>query len=133
MYRGYFLNLDRNGQRREALTRHLAERGAGERYERWAVVDGKAAAAEHPTKLDPGNLGLWLSHERLLKSIPADQHVHILEDDAILGTNAVGILDELLGHLDKSLAGWDLLFTDIFVQPRTDIFVLFLQKMREYA
>jgi|EndMetStandDraft_3_1072993.scaffolds.fasta_scaffold378342_1 GR25 family glycosyltransferase involved in LPS biosynthesis len=133
MYRGYFLNLERNAQRRDALTRHLAERGAAERYERWAAVDGRAEAGEHPTSLDPGNLGLWLSHERLLKSVAADKHIHILEDDAVLGSNPVGILDELLGYMDVSLAGWDLLFTDIFVQPRTDVFVLFLQKMREFA
>jgi GR25 family glycosyltransferase involved in LPS biosynthesis len=133
MYRGYFLNLQRNEQRRNALLKNLAETGASARYERWEAVDGRAAANDHPTKLDPGNLGLWLSHEQLLQSAPSDKHIHILEDDAVLGKNAVEVLDGMLAHLDASVPTWDLLFTDTFVQPRTDVFVLFLQKMREFA
>lgn len=133
MYRGYFLNLERNEQRRNSLLRNLAEVGATARYDRWEAVDGRAAAKDHPTKLDPGNLGLWLSHERLLQSAPSDKHIHILEDDAVLGQNAVAVLDGMLAHLETSLPTWDLMFTDTFVPPRTDVFVMFLQNMREYA
>lgn len=132
MYRGYFLNLQRNEQRRNALLKNLADIGASARYQRYEAVDGRVASADHATKLDPGNLGLWLSHERLLKSSPPDQHIHILEDDAILSKRAVEVLDGLLAHLESTMPTWELLFTDIFVQPRTDIFVLFLQKLNEF-
>jgi len=133
MYRGYFLNLQRNEQRRNVLLTHLNDIGAAARYERWDAVDGKAAAANHPTKLDPGNLGLWLSHERLLNAAPADKHIHILEDDAILGRNAVAVLDDMLTYMDESPRSWDLLFTDVFLQPRTDLFVMFLNQVREFG
>ncbi len=133
MYRGYFLNLQRNEQRRNALVQHLADIGAATRYERFDAVEGRAVAADHPTKLDPGNLGLWLSHERLLKAAGTDKHVHILEDDAILARQAVELLDGLLAHMDQNNIAWDLLFTDIFVHPRTDPFLTFLEKMRQFS
>lgn len=133
MFTGYFLNLQRNEQRRMALLAHLAEVGAQGRYERWEAVDGRAAAPEHPTKLDPGALGLWLTHERLLQAASRDSHVHILEDDALLARNAVAVLDGLLSKIDTMVSSWDLLFTDIFVQAQTEIFVKFWIKMREFA
>jgi GR25 family glycosyltransferase involved in LPS biosynthesis len=133
MYRGYFLNLQRNEQRRNALVQHLTEIGAAERYERFAAVDGRAEAPGHPTKLDPGNLGLWLSHERLLKAAATDKHVHILEDDAIMSRQAVELLDGLLAHMEQNNTAWDLLFTDIFVHPRTDPFLTFYEKMKQFS
>jgi hypothetical protein len=67
MYQGFFINLDRNETRRQALTKHLEERGALARYRRIGAVDGRAVAHEYPSKLDPGALGLWLSHARMLQ------------------------------------------------------------------
>jgi GR25 family glycosyltransferase involved in LPS biosynthesis len=134
MYRGVYLNLSRNERRRESLTRHLAEIGAASRYERCEAVDGRAAADEHPTSLDPGNLGLWLSHEKILRELgdsPA-QHLHIIEDDAQLARNFTGLLDGLLGHCDVRFPGWDVLFTDVFLEPRTDIFKAYCDKRKLY-
>jgi GR25 family glycosyltransferase involved in LPS biosynthesis len=133
MYRGFFLNLQRNEQRRAALVSHLEAIGAEKRYERFEAVEGKTVAAEHPTKLDPGNLGLWLSHERLLADVGRDQHVHILEDDAFLARDAVKVIAATLAHIDEKIPTWDLLFTDTFVQAQTGVFHQFLMKMREFV
>jgi len=102
-YRGFFLNLERNQQRRDTLLANLEDVGAKERYERFEAVNGREA------------------------------HVHILEDDAFLARDAVEVLDGLLPHLDETLPTWDLLFTDTFVQAQTGIFYPLLQKMREFT
>jgi GR25 family glycosyltransferase involved in LPS biosynthesis len=133
MYRGVFLNLNRNEHRRSRLTRHLAEIGAMPRYERCEAVDGRAASEQHSTSLDPGNLGLWLSHEKILRETgAAAEHLHIIEDDAQLAQNFAGLLDGLLAHCDVRFPGWDVLFTDVFLEPRTDIFKAYCDKRKLY-
>jgi hypothetical protein len=134
MYRGVFLNLASNENRRAALTQHLAQVGAASRYERCEAIDGRAAAAEHPTNLDSGNLGLWLTHEKLVSSAGASPggHLHIIEDDAVLANNIVELLEGILANADNRFPTWDLLFTDVFLPPQTDLFLLYLQKLRLY-
>jgi hypothetical protein len=134
MYRGLFLNLDRNEKRRESLTRHLADLGLSARYQRFPAVDGRAVAAQYPTMLDPGNLGLWLSHERIAQAHGSgDAHLHILEDDAILARDAVPIFERALAQADAQLGGWDLIFTDVLVPLNTDVFRLFADKVWTYT
>jgi GR25 family glycosyltransferase involved in LPS biosynthesis len=134
MFRGVFLNLERNTQRRDTLLQHLAAIGAANRYERWEAVDGRAAKESHATTLDAGNLGLWLSHENLLEArTTPDHHLHILEDDAILARNLVPVLDDLLGLLDQSVPSWDMLFTDVMLTPSTDLFRNILPQMKEFS
>jgi hypothetical protein len=130
MYRGFFLNLARNEQRRTSLTRHLAAIGALARYRRVEAVDGRAVAPAYETRLDPGNLGLWLTHERVLREHgAADAHLHLLEDDAVLARGAVGIFEDLLRQADERLGGWDLLFTDVLVPLNDpDVFRLFAKE-----
>ena len=53
MYRGFYINLDRNESRRAALTEHLAARGLAAHYERVPAVDGRAAAPGRDTRLSP--------------------------------------------------------------------------------
>src|SRR5262245_55854067 len=103
MYRGFFLNLDRNSERREALVRRLAEVGAAERYERLEAIDGQPLAAQYPTRMDPGNLGLWLTHEKIVGQMAQqpDLHLHLIEDDAFLPPNIVALLENLLNQLEK--------------------------------
>jgi len=135
MYQGMFLNLQRNEQRRAALTRHLAEVGAAERYQRFEAIDGRTAAEQHEMKLQPGNVGLWLTHEKMLETIGASPggHLHILEDDAVLPKNAVSQFDSLLTRIGGELPHWDLLFTDVFLAPHPGWFRLFAEKMRLHA
>src|SRR5262245_43004179 len=103
MYRGVYLNRARNERRRLALTQRLAEVGAAPYYQRFEAVDGRAVAAQHPTKLDPGNLGLWLSHEHVVEAAAkaADAHLHIIEYDAVLARNFAPLLDGLLASADR--------------------------------
>jgi GR25 family glycosyltransferase involved in LPS biosynthesis len=135
MYQGVFLNLPRSEKRRTALLAHLAAVGAADRYQHCEAVDGRAVAALHPTRLDPGNLGLWLSHEKVLQTLgPAPAaHLHLIEDDALLPQNAVGLFDGVLAQLTAQIPDWDLLFTDVFLAPKTEFFVLFAEKMRHFA
>jgi GR25 family glycosyltransferase involved in LPS biosynthesis len=135
MYQGVFLNLPRSETRRAALLKHLAEVGAAERYRHYEAIDGRAVAAQHPTKLDPGNLGLWLSHEKVLQECGATpkSHLHIIEDDAILPRNAVPVFDDLLRQVTQSIPDWDLLFTDVFIAPSTEFFAALSEKVRHYA
>lgn len=135
MYQGVFLNLPRSEQRRAALLAHLADVGALARYQHCEAVDGRAVAAEHPTTLDPGNLGLWLSHEKVLETFaPApSNHLHLIEDDALLPHGAVPLFDRVLTQLTAQIPDWDLLFTDVFLAPKTEFFLLLADKMKHYA
>lgn len=135
MYQGYFLNLLRSEQRRAALLAHLAAVGAADRYQHLEAVEGRAVAAEHPTKLDPGNLGLWLSHEKLLQMVgPAPPaHLHLIEDDAVLPQNAASLFDRFLTQFTAQVPAWDLLFTDVFLAPQTETFALLATKMQHYV
>jgi GR25 family glycosyltransferase involved in LPS biosynthesis len=118
MYQGFYINLDRNTQRRQRLERNLAEVGVSDRYQRIAAVDGRAVAGQYKTKLDPGNLGLFLSHARVLEAAgDGKRHLHILEDDAVLGKDALNYLEVVLEQADEQRSDWDLLFTEIYVTP----------------
>ena len=135
MYRGFYLNLARNAERRETLVRRLRAIGAEQRYERCEAIDGWAVAAQYATKLDPGNLGLWLTHEKVLQSLGSSTaaHLHIIEDDAQLPNNVVALLDRVLKQLEAQNATWDLIFTDAFVPPHTEFFQLFAEKVKLHA
>jgi len=125
MYRGFFINLRRNEQRRADMVRHLEAINASSRYERLEAVDGQEAATQYTkTPAGPGNLGIWLSHEKLFReaSQTPDLHIHLIEDDELLAKNFVGVLDDILLHLDAKIPSWDLLFTDAYLHLRPDEF-----------
>lgn len=134
MYRGIFLNLKRNEQRRADIERHLQEINATSRYERLESVDGLEVALQYATPLDPGNLGLWLSHEKLCReaSRTPDEHVHLLEDDALLAGNFVGVLDNMLAEMEVRFPSWDVLYTDALLQLRPDEFRTLSDGIRLY-
>jgi len=118
MYQGFYINLERNEVRRRALAEHLDEIGATSRYQRIEAVDGRAVAHQFETKLDPGNVGCWLSHLKILEANRGSTtHLHIIEDDTIFARNAVNVFDTLLPFADAKLDSWDLIFTDIYVTP----------------
>jgi hypothetical protein len=128
LYRGYFINLDGNTRRLTAITDHLNAIGLGHAYQRIAAVDGRAAAPQHPTKLDPGNLGLWLTQENILAAgAGSDAHLHILEDDAILARSAAGTLPALLSYADDKMPDWDLIFTHTYVPLDLGLFLSMLK------
>lgn len=121
MYQGYYINLARNEKRRAALVEHLTELGAADRYQRLEAVNGREVLDQYPTELDPGNLGLWLTHLQMLETVGnSDRHVHLIEDDTIFAKTAVPYFDLMLAHADAELSDWDLIFTDIHV-PTSDM------------
>jgi len=111
--KGYFINLDRNRDRRAAIEQNIAAAGASDRYQRFAAVDGQQAKQTHETTLDAGNLGLWLSNEGILQREidgSSNGHLHILEDDAELAPQSLTLLDEVA---DAAGDEWDVIWTDI--------------------
>jgi hypothetical protein len=134
MYAGYFVNLDRSATRRTVLTRHLADMGAIARYQRFEAVDGPAVAHAYDTALQPGALGIWLTHERLVQGYRSpDLHLHIIEDDVLFCQSTVTELDNILQHAEAELGPWDLLFTEIFVPVSREIIQLFATAVETYS
>jgi len=131
-FHGFYINLDRNTARAAEMSRQLAETGLAERYQRLPAIDGSSVAAGHATELDPGNLGLWLSHERLTfanRSSPL--HLHILEDDALLPKDAAASFSDLLAQADAEHPDWDILFTEIYVELNINLFQMILKLKEE--
>jgi GR25 family glycosyltransferase involved in LPS biosynthesis len=127
MYQGFYINLARNEERRKALIDHLEQVGVAWRYRRFEAVDGRVAAQQYPTKLDPGNLGLWLTHAKLLEANRETKvHLHVIEDDTIFAAGAVNHFDLILERADANYGNWDLIFTDVHLltEEVTFFFVL---------
>jgi hypothetical protein len=96
-------------------------------------VDGQTLGAEYVTTLDRGNLGLWLTHERLLAANKSSHaHLHLLEDDAVLPNDANVCLGDLLARADRDFPDWDVIFTDIFVDMSFAMFQLLAKCRADY-
>ncbi len=133
MYRGFYINLDRNQKRRASITQNLADAGLSEMYERVPAIDGRTLGPEYVTPLSAGNLGLWLTHERLMNANRSSNvHLHVIEDDALLPADAKHCLNDMLDRADKHLKSWDLIFTDIFLQLEVSCFQLLSQAREQY-
>jgi len=132
-FHGFYINLDSNAARATAMSRQLVDTGLTERYQRFPAVNGGSLAAGYATELDPGNLGLWLSQERLTfanRSSPL--HLHILEDDVLLPGDAASRFSNLLAQTDAEHPDWDILFTEIFVELSINLFQAILQCKEEH-
>jgi GR25 family glycosyltransferase involved in LPS biosynthesis len=115
-YRGLFINLPQNERRRNALLSNLASAGITAWYTHLPAVDGRAEMAHFPTKLDPGALGLWLTHQRIVEEFRGStEHLHIVEDDVVVAKDARRLFRMALKSADQSFGDWDLLFTETFV------------------
>jgi hypothetical protein len=124
-FRGFFVNLDRNQARLEAMNRQLSDRGLSHLYSRVPAVNGSALGPEYQTELDRGNLGLWLTHEKLIEANrSSDAHLHIMEDDAMLPKDAAISIPALLQAADGRYPTWDVIFTEIYLQMAVAIFRL---------
>ncbi|MGD0463837.1 MAG: hypothetical protein ABSB74_15225 [Tepidisphaeraceae bacterium] len=133
MYRGFFINLDRNQKRLASVTRNLADVGLADMYQRVPAVDGRTLGPEYATQLNAGNLGLWLTHERLMRANrSSDVHLHVIEDDALLPADAKHCLNDMLDRADTHLKSWDLIFTDIFLQLEVSCFQLLSDAREQY-
>jgi GR25 family glycosyltransferase involved in LPS biosynthesis len=134
MYQGFYINLERSVARRESLTKHLEELGVASRYECIEAVDGRAIASQYQTELDPGSLGCWLSHLKILEANRGStSHLHIIEDDTIFAKNVVRGFDKLLEYADVNLGGWDLIFTDIYINPTDGVACRDLSRLLKWS
>jgi len=114
-FAGYYINLDRNWDRKQELERQLAACNLLPFYQRHPASLGNALNLRAPS-LKPGAVGCFTSHYLLLQSLrntPA--HVHVAEDDIVFGPSTGHVIDSLArnGELEK----WDLLYTDVWVPP----------------
>ena len=135
MFRGRYINLDRNSARRTALEENLRQAGVADRYARFAGVDGIEAKRSRQTSLRPGYLGNWLSHERLAhEHRDQGEHLHLLEDDAVLPAADAGpLFEEVLRRADAEIEGWDLLFTETAPSIETRAYVALAEHVLAYA
>ncbi len=115
-YRGVFINLAESERRRNALLSNLSAAGVSSWYTHFPAINGMAEATNFPTKLDPGALGLWLTHEKIVEKFgDGTEHLHILEDDVVVASDAKSLFPMALQTADQHFGDWDLLFTETFV------------------
>ena len=108
MVNGFWINLDRQIDRRRVMEGRLKATGMGH-YQRVAGVDGLVNYAGLPR---PGVMGCWQGHLAALRlGAAAGGVVHVLEDDTLWGTGAKNVLDPLVGV--SGLGHFDLVFTDV--------------------
>lgn len=129
MYRGFYINLDRDNDKREAIQKNLSDIGLAGNYERVEAVDGTAVSEQYSSMLTPGELGCWMSHLGILQGqIGQGRHIHILEDDALVHK---GIAKVFAGFCEQ-VTRWDLFFTDFFVPHDIYLFKLLHGALEHY-
>ncbi|MEA1915301.1 MAG: glycosyltransferase family 25 protein [Campylobacterota bacterium] len=110
MYQGYYINLKHSVKRNTFMQNHLKKLNLLKKYKRSEGVNGKEVYHNYKTKLNPGSLGCWLSHEQILTANEtAQQHIHIIEDDTILSQLLPNIFKSIPTNLE-----WDIIFTDVY-------------------
>lgn len=118
-YAGYYLNLDRDVDRRRTVENQLAANHLQAVYQRYPAALGNTLNLNAP-KLSPGAVGCFTSHYLLLKSlVGSPAHVHVVEDDVVFASCTGAVIDAFLknGGMDN----WDLLYTDIWVPVNLDL------------
>ncbi len=107
---GYWINLDRAIERRQAMEEQLQAAGLSH-YQRIAGVDGAVDYAGLPR---PGVMGCWLSHlQALRQGAKTGNMVHVLEDDTWLGDRSPEVLTSLVNL--GAVGQFDLVFTDVLL------------------
>lgn len=112
-YQGYYINLDRNSDRKTAIEAELRRFNVAERYERFPAVDGASCGVESRT-LTAAEVGCFLSHYKLLEmSLSLPSHLHVMEDDVLFSKFASGMLETVIAN--DFFGQFDLVYTDVFV------------------
>ena len=113
-FKGYYINLGNCIERNNKMKQQLLESGIAEQYQRFEAISGQGRPEHAQTKLTPGHLGCWLSHQELwAEAEKTNSHLHIMEDDAIIGN----LLSTTLKSIELEDTSWDLLFTDAYFHP----------------
>ena len=130
MYRGFYINLDRDEQRRKLLEQRLEKEGLAARYSRFPAIDGATITYGPHAVSGWAALGCMLSHLSILKSqLDSGMHLHIIEDDAVLHKDIGRVFEAFITHERRQ--EWDILMTDIFLPPDVYLFKYLHQKYRE--
>jgi hypothetical protein len=117
IYNGFYINLDRNPERRKGIEEELKRSGFGG-YTRFPATLGNALNFPNP-HLKAGEVGCFTSHYLLLKNNQYQSSpLHIMEDDIVLSPQ----LHQVLSWTIESgkLAQYDIIFTDVAVPLLND-------------
>src|ERR1051326_3145311 len=94
---GYYINLDRSADRRAAMEAQLAGLDPPAPYHRFAGVDGNPHRFANPHGLNNAQIGTIASHFFLLQAQrDAPEHLHVIEDDAVLARRIVAFLEQVI-------------------------------------
>jgi hypothetical protein len=105
MFRGLFINLDRDRARLRHMVAEVKRFGLAHNYERLRAVD-----------VDPGRLGCLRSHLKALDNARGQRvSTHIVKDDSILSAKVKPLLNS--PKAADLLERYDLLFLDIWIDP----------------
>jgi GR25 family glycosyltransferase involved in LPS biosynthesis len=118
-YAGYYLNLDRDDDRRRTVENQLAAFNLQAVYQRYPAALGNILNV-HAPKLSPGAVGCFTSHYLLLKSLgDSPAHIHVVEDDVVFASCTGVVIDRFIQN--GAMDNWDLLYTDIWIPVNLDI------------
>ena len=113
-FKGFFINLDSEKERRISLERHLKELNIANKFERFEAIKPKSVQNFRGLKTK-GEYGLWLSYLKLFEKIVEDNNKTflIIEDDFRFNNNAVSILKNILSTKEIKLQ--NILFLDYLI------------------
>jgi GR25 family glycosyltransferase involved in LPS biosynthesis len=118
-----YINLEGALERRTSIEHNLAERASGVHYQRVSAVSaGDVIKNKTSGSIRPAEKACFLSHLKAIEqSLDYAGPTLILEDDAILGSQTIEILNRLL----PTVSGVDVLFTDLAVTSIISMLHLF--------
>ncbi|QNN46714.1 glycosyltransferase [Thermomonas brevis] len=76
-FRGFFINLDRSADRKNALESTLERLGLNGVVKRFPAMEGDS----RPSAISPNELGCFLSHQRVIETADPERHLLVFEDD----------------------------------------------------
>ena len=109
---GFYINLDRSTDRDARMRAQLEALSLEGNYARFPAVDG-AEQTGVSSRRSAGEVGCFLSHLGLLRQNLGGDHLHVLEDDAILSGRTASVIERIIanGVLDE----YDIIMTDAHV------------------
>lgn len=116
-FKGFFINLDSEKERRLSLEKHLEEVSLAKNFERFGAIKPKLNQDLRGLK-SRGEYGLWLSYLRLFEKIVVDKNKMflIIEDDFRFNKSAVSILKRII--CTKEIKSQNILFLDYLINIR---------------
>ena len=118
-YGGFYLNLERDADRRQRLEAQLAHYNLREVYRRFAAAEGNVRGFPK-SPLTDGEIGCFTSHYSVLEHhAGAGLPLHVVEDDVVFSRFTHEVVAYAAAHM---LDDYDLLFTDVaFDLAKTNI------------